>query len=370
MPQREVYPQNRAPQNPTPRPPQRPRRQKKNAAAFQVTIVLAAILLLAVILNVFIFGTLHQKTTPQDHTDLRTAPVLPDEEENGTQNLPKSTIPGNYTSIVLTEGEVHLGDLILVNSDAAFVSPEDSGVSASVIAFETPADVYTYKTRDYSIFDTSIDLNPTVIDRLNTMFADYVAYAGKPGVMINAAYRSIEQQTSIYAQKGADIAAKPGYSEHHSGLAFDICILEDGVSRTFADEEPFTWIPQNCKNYGFIRRYPEGKSDITKITFEPWHFRYVGVPHAAYITDNGLVLEEYITLLKGYTLTGEHLAVEAGGKNYEIYYVPSTGEQTNVYVPKDHAYTVSGNNVDGFIVTVDLSVSGAPETPLDPAAAE
>lgn len=321
------------------------KRKKSN-----ITLTLAVVLAALIAVNIFVLGTLKSNTTPGDTVNLRKAPQAQTEDETSAGNI--SYVPENYTTVDINSEEIHFGELILVNNDNAFVS---DGVH-SVVKYETPANVYASKTQDYFIKDTTIYLNPTVIENINAMFADYVEYSGDSDILINAAYRTVEEQESIYAEKGPDIAANPGYSEHHSGYAFDICIYADGVYKTFADEGHYTWIPENCKKYGFIRRYPEGKSDITKISFEPWHYRYVGVPHSYYIEENGIVLEEYIDLLRHYTLAGEHLKIEAGGKNYEVYYVPASGETTKVYVPADKTYSVSGNNVDGFIVTVDMSV--------------
>ena len=89
--------------------------------------------------------------------------------------------------------------------------------------------------------------------------------------------------------------AIPGTSEHHTGLALDIVtptyqVLDYGFDTT----EAFKWLYENCSKYGFILRYPKDKSDITKITYEPWHYRYVGVETAKYIMENNMCLEEYI----------------------------------------------------------------------------
>lgn len=99
----------------------------------------------------------------------------------------------------------------------------------------------------------------------------------------------------------------PGHSEHHTGLAFDI-ITPDyhqyvyELDDRFATEEPYStayqWLVNNCARYGFILRYPQDKTAVTLINFEPWHYRYVGVEHAEYIMNHGLCLEEYIDLLK------------------------------------------------------------------------
>lgn len=96
---------------------------------------------------------------------------------------------------------------------------------------------------------------------------------------------------------------EPGHSEHHSGLAMDIITVEyqrDVYSLTeqFEQTDGFRWLSEHCAEYGFILRYPKGKTDITQINYEPWHYRYVGKEHAQYMAENGLTFEEYVTLLK------------------------------------------------------------------------
>ena len=314
------------------------------------SIFLALLIVVAIIANILIFSSLKSQSTPKDSADLRketevieTDPTPTDDGEKGASVI----IPENYKALSVDSGEIHFGELILVNGDNAFVS---EGVH-TVTAFETPVDVYANKNKNYAVKDMTIDLNPTVIENLNDMFADYVAFSGVADVYINAAYRSNEDQQAIYDAKGSDIAALPGYSEHHSGYAFDVAVHTGSQYSAISDTGHYTWLPENCKKYGFIRRYPEGKEDITGIIFEPWHYRYVGVPHSYYIMENALAFEEYIKLLKSYTLMGEHLLVTAGEKEYEIYFVPATEGTTQIYVPSDGNYNVSGNNVDGFIVT-------------------
>lgn len=114
----------------------------------------------------------------------------------------------------------------------------------------------------------------------------------------------------------------------------------------------YGWIYDNAAKYGFVLRYPEAKTSVTGITDEPWHFRYVGRGHAAYMTENDLTLEEYIALLYQYPADGKHLTFSYDGIHYEVYYAGANGEETEVEVPSDAMYTVSGNNWDGFIVTI------------------
>lgn len=122
-------------------------------------------------------------------------------------------------------------------------------------------------------------------------------------------YRSYDRQVELYAnyvnrdgKEAADTySARPGYSEHQTGLAFDIG--EVGNEQFFADEgfgatEAGKWLAKNAHKYGFIMRYPEGKEKVTGYMHEAWHFRYVGKDIAKDIYSNKSTLEEYLEIGK------------------------------------------------------------------------
>ncbi len=124
--------------------------------------------------------------------------------------------------------------------------------------------------------------------------------------MISSAYRSVDDQRVLYdnfvASKGETLAkryvATPGTSEHHTGLSIDLsdadetCALDsNGCQLSF---DSIDWLATNAYEYGFINRYPEGKQPITGIGFEPWHYRYVGIPLAAALYESDLTLDEAI----------------------------------------------------------------------------
>ena len=90
--------------------------------------------------------------------------------------------------------------------------------------------------------------------------------------------------------KAATIIMPPGSSEHNLGYAMDIVCVDEW----FEDTAEFKWLTENAADYGFIMRYPKDKQDITKVIYEPWHWRYVGVELAKDLKDSGLVLEEYM----------------------------------------------------------------------------
>lgn len=116
-------------------------------------------------------------------------------------------------------------------------------------------------------------------------------------------YRSYNTQTSLYSsyvdsygQKAADkYSAKPGQSEHQTGLSIDITCeaMNLKLDDTFGDTEEGKWVQENAHRFGYIIRYPKGKEDITGYMYEPWHIRYLGEELAANVYESGLTLEEY-----------------------------------------------------------------------------
>ncbi len=113
-------------------------------------------------------------------------------------------------------------------------------------------------------------------------------------------YRTYDYQANLYSNyakvdgvNNADTySARPGFSEHHTGLAIDIDNTK--VSYTnFETTKEFDWVKANAYKYGFILRYPKGKEDITGYMYEPWHFRYVGLKIADYINQHNITYEEY-----------------------------------------------------------------------------
>lgn len=120
---------------------------------------------------------------------------------------------------------------------------------------------------------------------------------------LHSAYRGYSTQATMYANRmeriGRDdgVVQSPGASEHQTGLGVDVIskewIDESRLNERFALTKEAQWMAQNCARFGFIIRYPQGKEDITGITFEPWHLRFVGIDVAMYMTNEGLTLEEF-----------------------------------------------------------------------------
>ncbi len=173
--------------------------------------------------------------------------------------------------------------------------------------------------RDYILPDDfEVELAPCITDDPDSLKLDY-RVAPHYNKMYKAAledgirlvpvsgYRSVERQERNFENKinkymdqgygkieatqmAATIILPPGTSEHNAGLAMDICSLE----QDFEETKEFRWLCENAADYGFILRYPEDKQDITKIIYEPWHWRYVGVEAAKEMKASGECFEEYL----------------------------------------------------------------------------
>ncbi|MCI1268861.1 MAG: M15 family metallopeptidase [Ruminococcus sp.] len=257
-----------------------------------------------------------------------------------------------YQSVEVATKKKYKGDLILVNNDQQYYTGEEDLIT---INDEITSKGWTGFTAN----DESLQLCTTPCDCLGKLLQDFSTATGITDVVVLDAYRTQQQQKTLYdddlASTGLDHServAMPGYSEHQTGFAIDLTTSENW---DYDGTGSYAWINDNCWKYGYILRYPENKTDKTKFKYEPWHYRYVGVPHAYYIHKNNLCLEEYISQLKSYTYDGQHLCfTDDNGVAYEVYYVPSddANDTTYVSVPVDLKYDISGNNSDGFIVTV------------------
>lgn len=261
--------------------------------------------------------------------------------------------PKDYENVVKTKSEVNDGFLILINNSFAC---EHDGVDLVNIS-----ENYNGK---YQITDYVMQANKTTLEQMDKMFADFSAAVGDNDLMISCVYRSMSLQNELYnaeieekgETEGSKWVARAGYSEHQSGFSFDLTLRDnEGTITEFDGKGKYAWIKDNCEKYGFIIRYPEEKTDITGIYHEPWHIRYVGVVHAEYIKANGLCFEEYIEEIKKHSVKDPLMYQDSDMNDWRIYFVPAKDGETKVPVPKDRDYEISGNNVDGFIVTVKMN---------------
>lgn len=175
-------------------------------------------------------------------------------------------------------------------------------------------------------------------------------------------FRTLTEQENIYEssikENGVNFTNKyvayPMCSEHQTGLAIDIgkrCEDVDFIRPDFPNSGIFKIFKQRAVKYGFIERYKKNKEKITGISYEPWHFRYVGYPHSLIMEKENLCLEEYIEYVKSFKHKEKSLFYIDINNLIEIFYVPFE-KDGYIDIPDNISYTISGNNIDGFIVTL------------------
>lgn len=196
----------------------------------------------------------------------------------------------------------------LVNADPVKIKPESSGIRLQPITAKA------------------------LYSMLNAAAKDNVK-----GFVLNSAYRSKSSQKAIFDYnlsvfrkssktynealiKTHQLVAAPGYSEHQTGLALDIFSVNGRHRTDFRGTKEQLWLETNAYNYGFILRYNKNKTQQTGATYEPWHFRYTGLPLSTYLHDNDLCLEEfYEKIFSGKILEGTNCIFIQIGKDQKVF---------------------------------------------------
>lgn len=201
--------------------------------------------------------------------------------------------------------------IILEDTDESKTSVMASGTAKNILLVNKDHPLEnTYRPKLQKISDYGVEVDSSIYGPLTEMLA-----AGeKEGLTfwIASGYRSMERQRELLDEDIEELMRRGysvseayeevvketmpvGCSEHATGLAADIVAKDYQIlDAKQADTDEIKWLQKNCSQYGFILRYPEGKEDITKVSYESWHFRYVGVDAAEQIMSQGITLEEYL----------------------------------------------------------------------------
>lgn len=314
--------------------------------------VLVVLITCLVFVNIFIYSNIITDEIPEPEyiTDQIQKPADIEQDE-------KDSLPDNFIYMPMNVSDTKEGPLQLVNQYHAYTFDN----IPSVVSEDKSDSIYYNKTSSYSVKDINVSMNLDALSAFNKMMDDFYAVMGnKKTIIVTQGKRTYEDQQAMLELKieqfgeNQTIAQKPGFSEHHTGYAIDISTYENSVMATFTGDGAYSWIPENAHKYGFILRYPEGKEEITGISPESWHYRYVGVPHAQYMYKNSMTLEEYTELLAMYPIDSSMLLVtdETTGENYKIYSAEISVDGTSVAVPKNaDSYTISGDNSGHVIIT-------------------
>ena len=271
----------------------------------------------------------------------------PELSANTTTPDPRRSAPlrDDCLTIKMDNSDIFRGSLLLVNHEHQFDIPDDIEL----------VPVSDLATGSYRVSGIDIMLNPEIIGPLNDMMDAFYAETGRDNLVIISGFRDYIRQQEILddyirlvgSTEASKWASRPGFSEHHTGLAADFGLLSSGSVRTFTGTGVNSWFRENSYRFGFILRYTAEKEGITGTTNEPWHFRYVGEPHASIMFRNNWCLEEYIALISEYSFDERYIS-QYGENTFEMYYTRGT----EVKIPFDYEFDISGNNTDGFFVTL------------------
>jgi D-alanyl-D-alanine dipeptidase/carboxypeptidase len=246
-------------------------------------------------------------------------------------------------TIVLPRKAVHTGALILVNAQFPF---EESAQELFLVPVNG-------RDKQVLLERGAVRLLSGLMEKVD----------GWHSITPVSGWRSLQAQATIYAQSLRDsgeeftrkFVALPGHSEHQTGLAIDLGLTKpeiDSICPDFPDFGVCREFRRWAAAFGFIERYPAGREAVTGIAHEPWHFRYVGIPHAAIMARRHFTLEEYHGFLRRYPHGETPLAYREGRMRMEISYAEAArAGDTHLQVEDDFVYSVSGNNADGFVVT-------------------
>ena len=192
----------------------------------------------------------------------------------------------------------------------------------------------------YSLQKDGMLANEEALNALNEMIKDFYDQSSDKEtakkLSVRTAYRSFETQQALSS------AVPAGHSDFHTGMLFELTIGDS--TTTIKANKAFAWIYENAHKYGFIERYPESKASITGVSDFDNAFRYVGAPHASYIKEKGITLEEYVDLIKNST---EPLRISG----YSVYYLKANADADTEISYSGRYFAISGDNNGGFIVT-------------------
>ena len=229
----------------------------------------------------------------------------------------------SYCKVDVTEEMVYSGELCLVNESYSIGNPSKNMCS-----------LYERKNEYYRVRDESLQMDGNAIYRLNQMMSDYAGQTGNINIVI---YNT----TNLYA--GSDALYSSQFAEAALGYSLDLAVMgSDGVIVVYNSEASEGWMIENCYKYGFILPDPES----------PYHIRYVGVVHSNEMHDQGVVFESYVT---EFCLNKIDIPVRRtiGDRSYEMYYMSKDMVAvTGLLVPNNGEYSISGNNFNGYIITV------------------
>ena len=346
---------NRPPQNGTKRPPaSAPKRKQKmrfkpnkeGMLSLAILLLIAIIAITSIVLIVKgIANAINQNENASETSTTDNTPETPEDQWNA-----------GFTNLSVPTSDVAVGDLILVNFENEYALTDT--LSSKLTPLYTSTGYGSYYFLSGSDLKVRTDIKKPLQDMIFALVdanpETLGNVSGEDRIIITSGYRTLD----LYNKRTEErYVAVPGHSEHHTGYAVDIQVYTNNQKTVLLRDTEQAWMEAHCAEFGFVVRYDGSKYELTGILDEPWHYRYVGIPHATYLMESGLCMEEYLqTLREKHSYDKEPLEITAGEKDYLVYYISASADSTTfIPVPPESfgQYTISGDNLNGFIVTIE-----------------
>lgn len=299
--------------------------QKKRKITFYcICVTLALIAALLVVLAILGVVSLVSQHTP----------------EEPEQSAPQVSI-GNTVSVTLGEDELHSGTLLILDGAHRYSGSFDAIIMRNADGrpkTQTGGNVYSILAARVED-DVDFRASPEATAAFNLMMQDFYAASNDDNVCVKKALTKANADNIDAVFSSGDTLALNYYFEY------------PGDDRSIYGVEKYSWIYTNAYKYGFINLPIDAPEDEESETAGSNIFRYVGVPHATYMKTKRLSFDAYLEQLRSATPDAPIL-VKSGKITYASYFIAKDGEHL---VPADYNYTVSGNNIDGYIVTAEIT---------------
>ena len=255
-----------------------------------ITACVSALLSIIAVICFIISAIVIDNDIEDNNSEVESVQSIVTEESENTSSAPSETEPETVTMGEYTLDATYT-NLLLVNADNPLPESYDSDVREQLVEIDPK-----YRNND-NVTQIHKDIYPYVVAM--------VANAQKDGVDLRvwSPFRSYAIQKDLFQKqvnrvggdeaKAATVVARPGTSEHNTGLCADFNMASDAFENTAM----YTWMTENAENYGFVMRYREDKQPITGVIHESWHWRFVGIKAAKEMNELDMCLEEYVEYL-------------------------------------------------------------------------
>ena len=260
-----------------------------------LVVILALLIALGYFIVTIINGSGSNTDLPSDAPISSDVAASNDSLPSGDTQSSKEETPSEPEIFVTPTGvelDANFGRLLLINGENALPDDYDTKVREYLVEIDPQ-----YRNNNY-VTQIQKDVYPYITAMVAAAQADGV------DLRVWSPFRSYAIQNDLFQkqvnrvggdeEKAATVVARPGTSEHNTGLCADFNMASD----TFESTPMYTWMCENAEDYGFILRYPKDKQNVTGVIYESWHWRFVGINNAKLINELGVTLEEFIEMKK------------------------------------------------------------------------